>query len=69
VVNFPAPYRQAPNVELQLGGFNKTVITECTPTCFKWKNTENDDIFNDTAATWVRRGLTSVGPPGRRRRR
>ena len=39
VVNFPVPYRQARSVELGLYGFNKTFVTECTPTGFKWKNT------------------------------
>ena len=53
VVNFPVPYRQAPSVELGLYGFNKTFVTECTPTGFKWKNTGPDDNFNNASVDWV----------------
>lgn len=56
VVHFPRPYRQAPNVELEMGA-NKTVITECTPISFRWKNAGKDDIYNNAKVNWVARGL------------
>jgi hypothetical protein len=56
-VNFPIPYRQAPNVILNVSGFNKTVITECTPGGFKWKNTGADDIWNNVMVEWVASGI------------
>jgi hypothetical protein len=57
VVFFPIPYQQAPNVELTLGGFNKTIVTECTATSFKWKNIGADDLHNNTDVTWRSKGV------------
>ena len=57
VVNFPIPYSSPPNVELDTGGFNKTAITECTATGFKWKNTGLDDSWNNGKVRWTARGL------------
>jgi hypothetical protein len=56
-VNFPIPYRQAPNVKLNAGDFTKTVITEVTPTGFKWKNTGGDDVWNNGQIEWTAVGV------------
>lgn len=57
VVNFPTPFRLAPNVELEVGGFNKTLVSDCTATGFKWKNTAKDDMWNSGKTKWVARGV------------
>jgi hypothetical protein len=57
VVHFPIPYRQAPNVTLKMSGWNKTIVTECTPAGFKWKNTGGDDQFNNESAEWIAKGV------------
>lgn len=57
VVNFPIPFSSPPNVELDTGGFNKTAITECTATGFKWKNTGTDDTWNNGKVRWTARGV------------
>jgi hypothetical protein len=57
VVNFPIPFRQAPNVQLDAGGLNKTAITDCTPGGFKWKNAGADDIFNNATVGWTATGV------------
>ena len=57
VVNFPVPYRQAPNVELDVNSFNKTFVSECTSTGFKWKNTGADDSWNNASVGWVASGI------------
>jgi hypothetical protein len=57
VVNFPLAYgTHPPNVQLDLGGYNKTVVTECTVTGFKWKNVVADDVFNNAQVNWTARG-------------
>lgn len=57
VVNFPLAYRShPPNVQLDVSGYNRTVVTECTPTGFRWKNVGSDDIFNNTQVNWTARG-------------
>jgi serine/threonine protein kinase len=63
VINFPIPYRQPPNVELQMNLWNRTIITECTATGFKWRNTGGgpnegpNDNFNNELVTWVAKGV------------
>jgi hypothetical protein len=57
VVGFPIPYRQAPNVELNSNGWNRTVVTDCTVTGFKWKNTGSDDQWNNASVAWVASGV------------
>lgn len=61
VVNFPLPYRSPPNVEFPDQEINnKTVVTECTATGFKWKNNQKDamsSMFNRGKMIWKARGL------------
>ena len=56
-VQFPIPYRLAPNLELNLVGPSKTLVTETTPEGFRWKNIGSDDIFNNAEATWHAKGI------------
>jgi len=58
-VNFPYPYASPPNVELS-GSHSKTIITECTATGFKWKNSQNSKdgwSAERGAVTWIARGI------------
>ncbi len=57
IVNFPIPYSSPPNVELDISSWNKTAITECTTTGFKWKNTGTDDHFNNGKGRWTATGV------------
>jgi hypothetical protein len=56
-VNFPIPYQYPPSVETDAGGFNKMVIVETTTQGFRWKNTGESNIFNDTDVNWTARGI------------
>jgi hypothetical protein len=57
-VNFPLPYKSPPNVTLDVGSFNKTIISEATETGFKWKNlAKGDDTFNAGKTKWTSKGI------------
>lgn len=56
VVNFPTPYRSPPNVELEMGARNATVVSECTATGFTWKNSGTDEFWNQATVRWTARG-------------
>ncbi len=56
-VNFPMPYQFPPSVETDAGGFNKTAIVDITAQGFRWKNTGESNIFNDTDVNWTARGV------------
>lgn len=65
-VNFPVPYASPPNVELS-GSHEKTVITECTATGFKWKNGSDGKWSSEYGeVTWKAKGVraTSIPPKG-----
>lgn len=62
-VNFPLPYASPPNVELS-GNHRKTVITECTATGFKWKNSAKDGWgFEVGPVTWKAAGIRATELP------
>ena len=56
-VNFPIPYQFPPSVETDANNFNKTVIIETTTQGFRWKNTGESNVFNDTDVNWTARGV------------
>jgi hypothetical protein len=63
-VNFPIPYASPPNVELS-GQHTRTVITECTATGFKWKNsaTQGGPSWESGAVTWKSKGIRATQVP------
>ncbi|HEX3149896.1 MAG TPA: hypothetical protein VHR66_17600, partial [Gemmataceae bacterium] len=62
-VNFPIPYASPPNVELT-GYHEKTVITECTATGFKWKNGSKGQWSSEAGAvTWKAKGIRATQVP------
>lgn len=65
-VNFPYPYTTAPHVELS-GSFNcheSTVIAECKPTGFKWKNVGDPKSGRTNGdVRWTAKGIKATTLP------
>lgn len=62
-VNFSIPYASPPNVELS-GNHEKTVITECTATGFKWKNGSDGKWSSEYGeVTWKAKGVRATQLP------
>jgi hypothetical protein len=59
IVYFPQSYAQQPNVELDGADpdVNKTYISEVTAASFKWKNTGENNFFNNAVVGWTAKGV------------
>jgi len=63
-VNYPVPYATPPNVELS-GNASRTIITECTTTGFKWKNSAEPSgpSWEKGEVKWRSKGIRATQVP------
>lgn len=57
VVHFPLPYAAPPNVVLEKVPQNETMVVECTPTSFKWKNQNPALNYASASIRWISKGV------------
>jgi hypothetical protein len=62
VVNFEIPYSEPPHVELTGNYTTATVVAECTPNSFKWRNAAREKAaYVEGEVQWTAKGIRGGG--------